>query len=175
MTDTNDEISAMASDPQLSCIGPDFLIRTAKYNYTYQFTWLGRPIIQVPQDIIALQEIIWRARPEVVLETGIAHGGSLVFYASMLELIGGDGFVVGIDIDIRAHNRVQIEEHPMFQRIRMIQGSSVDAAVAQQVHRMCEGPRVLVVVDSNHTHDHGLQELNLYSPLVKQGELSSGL
>ncbi|MCL0075146.1 cephalosporin hydroxylase family protein, partial [Thermodesulfovibrionales bacterium] len=90
--------------------------------YTYNFTWLGRPIIQFPQDIIAMQEIIWQVKPDLIIETGIAHGGSLIFYASMLELLRGDGQVLGIDIDIRQHNRVEIEKHPMFKRITMIQG-----------------------------------------------------
>jgi cephalosporin hydroxylase len=142
----------------------------APYKYSYNFTWLGRPIIQFPQDLMALQEIIWKTRPELILETGIAHGGSLIFHASMLELLGGDGLVLGVDIDIRAHNRVEIERHPLSKRIAMLEGSSVDESIAAQVREMARGrQRVLVVLDSNHTHDHVLQELRLYSPLVQPG------
>ncbi len=148
----------------------DWMIRSVRQRYSYGFTWLGRPIIQYPQDIMALQEIIWRVKPRLIVETGIAHGGSLLFYATMLELLGGDGLVIGIDIDIRAHNRVEIERHPMFKRTRMIEGSSIDPAIVTEVHRMA-GDRqpVLVALDSNHTHDHVLQELQAYSPLVTAG------
>jgi cephalosporin hydroxylase len=128
---------------------------------------MGRPIIQFPQDIIAMQEIVWKVRPQLVVETGIAHGGSLIFYASMLELLGGDGVVLGIDIDIRAHNRAEIEKHPMFKRIKMIEGSSVDENVVSQVYEFAKDKTpTLVVLDSMHTHDHVLKELNAYSPLV---------
>ena len=123
---------------------------------------MGRPIIQYPQDIIALQEIIWSVKPDLIVETGIAHGGSLIFSASILELIGGEGLVVGVDVDIRAHNRVEIEKHPMAKRIRMIQGSSIDNATMDQVRAFAAGKqRILVILDSNHTHDHVLQELEL--------------
>ena len=144
-----------------------FMQETGRFKYTYHFEWLGRPIIQLPQDLIAMQEIIWKVKPDLIIETGIALGGSLIFFASMLELLGEDGRVVGVDIDIRAHNRVEIENHPMFKRITMIQGSSVDEQVAQQVRDFSEGrKRVLVVLDSNHTHEHVSKELALYSPLV---------
>src|SRR5439155_26990414 len=140
------------------------------YRYSYYFSWLGRPIIQFPQDILALQEIIWRVKPDLIVETGIAHGGSLVFSASILELIGGDGLVVGVDIDIRDHNREAIEAHPMVRRIKMIQGSSVDEAIVMKVRDLPHGKqRPLVVLDSNHTHQHVLRELQLYSPLVRKG------
>ncbi len=119
--------------------------------------------IQFPQDMIALQEIIWNVRPNLIIETGIAHGGSIIYYASLLELLGGDGLVLGIDIDIRAHNRTAIEQHPMSSRIRMIQGSSIDEAVVAQARNMARDKRgVLVVLDSNHTHDHVLAELKHY-------------
>ena len=145
----------------------DWVLQSAKLDYTYQFTWLGRPIIQFPQDIIAVQEIIWAVKPDLIVETGIAHGGSLVFSASMLELLGGDGQVLGIDVDVRAHNRAAIEKHPMFKRITMIEGSSTDAAVVAEVRRFSQGKQcVMVLLDSNHTHNHVLQELKLYSPLV---------
>jgi cephalosporin hydroxylase len=131
---------------------------------------MGRPIIQFPQDMLALQEIVWRVKPEVIVETGIAHGGSLVYSASLLALLGGDRFVVGVDVDIRAHNRREIEAHPMAARIRMIQGSSVDDTVASAVRDHCLGKRsVLVILDSNHTHAHVLRELQLYGPLVTTG------
>ncbi len=148
----------------------DWMIRSVSQRYSYGFTWLGRPIIQYPQDIMALQEIIWRVKPQLIVETGIAHGGSLLFYATMLELLGGDGLVLGIDIDIRAHNRVEIERHPMSKRTRMIEGSSIDPAIVEEMHRLA-GDRqpVLVALDSNHTHDHVLQELQAYSPLVTSG------
>ncbi|WP_445241053.1 cephalosporin hydroxylase family protein [Microcoleus vaginatus] len=127
---------------------------------------MGRPIIQFPQDIMAMQEIIWQVKPDLIVETGIAHGGSLIFYASMLELIG-EGQVLGIDVDIRQHNRVEIEQHPMFKRITMIEGSSIDEEIAKQVYDLAKGKsRILLVLDSNHTHDHVLKELELYSPLV---------
>ncbi len=144
-----------------------FMQETGRFKYTYHFEWLGRPVIQLPQDLIAMQEIIWKVKPDLIIETGIALGGSLIFYASILELLGEDGHVLGIDIDIRAHNRVEIENHPMFKRITMIQGSSVDEQVAQQVKDFSEGrKRVLVVLDSNHTHEHVSKELALYSPLI---------
>jgi cephalosporin hydroxylase len=144
-----------------------FYAGDGRFKYTYHFEWLGRPVIQLPQDLIAMQEIIWRVKPDLIIETGIALGGSLIFYASMLELLSGDGHVVGIDIDIRPHNRVEIENHPMFRRIIMIQGSSIDEEVARQVTDFSEGrQRVLVVLDSNHTHEHVSKELALYSPLV---------
>ena len=117
-----------------------------------------------------MQEIIWRVKPDLIIETGIAHGGSLIFYSSMLELVGGDGQVFGIDIDIREQNRVEIEEHPMFKRITMIQGSSTDEDIVRKAYELAKGKgQVLVALDSNHTHDHVLKELQLYSPLVTRG------
>lgn len=114
-----------------------------------------------------MQEIVWRVDPQLIIETGIAHGGSLIFYASLLELLAGDGMVLGIDIDIRQHNRVEIEKHPMFKRIKMIEGSSVDCAIVSQVREFASGKSpVLVVLDSMHTHAHVLDELKAYSPLV---------
>ena len=146
-----------------------FLDESIKSLYSYNFSWLGRPIIQYPQDIVAMQEIIWRVKPELIVETGIAHGGSLIFYASILELLG-KGEVLGIDIDIRKHNREAIESHPMFERIIMIEGSSTSDNTLEQVKMIAEGKEtVLVCLDSNHTHDHVLKELELYSPLVGKG------
>jgi cephalosporin hydroxylase len=143
--------------------------------YSYNFSWLGRPIIQYPQDIIALQEIIWAVKPELVIETGIAHGGSLVFSASLLALLEISGLikqgqVLGIDIDIREHNREAIEKHPFSNRIKMIQGSSTDETVVRQVWDFARSYKpVLLVLDSNHTHDHVLRELNSYAGLVTKG------
>lgn len=143
---------------------------TAPFKYSYNFTWLGRPIIQFPQDMVAIQELIWQVRPRYILETGIAHGGSLIFHASILELLGGQGDVIGIDIDIRSHNRQAIEAHPMNRRIKMIQGSSIDpATVAQAGAIIGDAQPVMVILDSNHTHDHVLAELRAYSKFVKPG------
>lgn len=166
----SENIRKLGENAHLASISRDWITDVSRYKYSYNFTWLGRPIIQFPQDIIAMQEIIWQIKPDLIIETGIAHGGSLIFYASMLELIGGKGQVLGIDIDIREHNRIEIEKHPMFKRIKMIEGSSTDETVVKQA---CEFARsrkqVLVVLDSHHTHDHVLRELQLYSPLVTMG------
>jgi cephalosporin hydroxylase len=164
-----DNIRRQGLDTSLDTLSTQWLVRSAAYRYSYNFTWLGRPIIQYPQDVMAMQEIIWRVQPDLIVETGIAHGGSLVFYASILELIGC-GQVLGVDIDIRTHNRIEIEKHPMFRRVTMIQGSSIGESVAKQVHDFAKGKgRVLVVLDSNHTHEHVLREMHLYSPLVTRG------
>jgi cephalosporin hydroxylase len=163
-------VRAQGKDTALRDLGITFMRETCRHKYSYNFTWLGRPIIQFPQDIVAMQEIIWRVRPDLIIETGIAHGGGLIFYASILELIGERGEVLGIDIDIREHNRVEIEKHPMCKRLKMIQGSSVDDAVVAQVREIAKGKRaILVALDSNHCHAHVLCELQLYSPLVTRG------
>lgn len=159
-----------AADQHLADIADEFMISSCERRYSYNFTWLGRPVIQYPQDLIALQEIIWSERPQLIVETGVAHGGATIFYASMLELLGGDGKVVGVDIDIRANNRVAIESHPLSRRIALLEGSSVEESVVQQVTQRAQGcDRVLVVLDSNHSHAHVLRELELYSPLVREG------
>jgi cephalosporin hydroxylase len=140
-----------------------------KAKYSYNFSWMGRPIIQYPQDMIAMQEIIWNIKPDLIIETGIAHGGSLVYYASLLELIG-KGEVLGIDIDIRSHNKKAIEAHTMFKRINMLEGSSVAQEMAKRVKPFTiDKEKILVCLDSNHTHQHVLDELNLYSPFVSVG------
>lgn len=137
--------------------------------YSYNFSWMGRPIIQYPQDMIAMQELIWNLRPDLIIETGIAHGGSLIYYASILELID-HGEVLGVDIDIREHNRREIEKHQMFKRIKMIQGSSIDPAIVEKVRSFAEGKKtILVCLDSNHTHEHVLAELEMYAPFVTTG------
>jgi cephalosporin hydroxylase len=128
---------------------------------------MGRPIIALPQDMIAMQELIWEIKPDLIIETGIAHGGSIIYYASLLELIGKDGLVVGIDIDIRKHNRDLIETHPMMKRIKMIEGSSINPEIIKQVSEIvATKKRVMVCLDSNHTHTHVLEELKLYAPFV---------
>ncbi|MFW9081027.1 cephalosporin hydroxylase family protein [Pseudomonas sp. P2757] len=161
-------IEGLQQDKALQAESLAWVGTTAKHKYTYNFSWMGRPIIQFPQDMVAMQEIIWNLRPDIIVETGIAHGGSLVFYASMLELVG-HGEVLGVDIDIRQHNREAIEAHPMSKRISMIQGSSIDTAIVDQVRARIEGKKVLVVLDSNHTHEHVLEELRLYAPMVSVG------
>lgn len=146
-----------------------FFLRSCVHRYSYNFTWLGRPIIQYPQDIVALQEIVWRTRPDAIVETGVAHGGSAVLFASLLQLTGG-GPVVAVDIDIRAHNRAAIESHPLANRIVLIEGSSVDHATFARVRNaLGDAKNVMVVLDSNHTHEHVRAELALYAPLVRKG------
>jgi cephalosporin hydroxylase len=163
-------IERQGADEQLQQLTRDWFDASSKHEYSYHFTWLGRPIIQFPQDIVAVQEIIWMVRPDLIIETGIAHGGSLIFHASMLELVGGDRGVVGIDVDIRAHNRIEIEKHPMAKRITLIEGSSTDDRVAQQIREIASTKqRVMLLLDSNHTHEHVLRELQLYSNLVTKG------
>jgi cephalosporin hydroxylase len=163
-------IQKMKDDRDFSALTKKWFDSSSKYEYSYHFTWLGRPIIQYPQDIIALQEIIWQVKPDLIIETGIAHGGSLIFSASMMELLGGNGHVLGVDIDIREHNRVEIEKHPMSRRITMIQGSSTDPEIIKKVFAEAKNKKkILVVLDSMHTHDHVAQELELYSPLVSSG------
>ena len=161
-------IEGLKQDHDVQALSRIWLREITPHKYAYNFTWMGRPIIQFPQDMMAMQEIVWAVRPDLIIETGIAHGGSILFYASLLELMG-HGEVLGIDIDIRAHNRQAILEHPMSKRVRMIEGSSVDAAVVDQVHAAAAGKRVLVVLDSNHTHAHVLAELQAYAPLVCEG------
>jgi cephalosporin hydroxylase len=168
-------VSQLGADAKIQFDSMVWIRDTVKYKYSYNFSWLGRPIIQYPQDIIAMQEIIWSVQPDLIIETGIAHGGSLIFFASMLELnaaCGGpqDAEVLGLDIDIRTHNRSAIEAHPMAKRISMIQGSSVAPEIVEQAMAKAAGKqRVLVCLDSNHTHDHVLGELKAYAPLTSIG------
>lgn len=163
----------------------DFLKLSVVPKYSYNFSWMGRPIIQYPQDMVAMQELIWRVKPDLIIETGIAHGGSLIMSASLLAMLDyvdalGSGElldpaepkrrVLGIDIDIRKHNRSAIEAHPMANRINMIQGSSVSPEVIKQVHEYAKNyKRIMISLDSNHTHEHVLQELQAYAPLTSVG------
>ena len=164
------DIAAMAGDEQLKQKSLDWMLHADKYKYTYNYTWLGRPIIKFPSDIVATQQIVWDVKPDLIIETGIAHGGSLILSASLLEMIGGPGRVLGIDIDIREHNRKEIEAHPMMKRIDMIEGSSVaDDVMARVRAAAAKAKCVMVFLDSLHTHDHVLKELELYAPLVSVG------
>lgn len=165
-----ENIKNLSENENLKLISTKWIESVSRFNYSYNFDWLGRPIIQFPQDIIALQEIIWNVKPDLVIETGIAHGGSIIFYASLLELIGKNGLVIGIDNDIREHNRAEIEKHSMYKRIKMIEGSSIDKKVVDKVYEQAKDKKnVMVILDSNHDHEHVLNELNLYSSLVTKG------
>lgn len=153
----------------LDMLGNLWIKVAAEYRLMYEPTWLGRPIIQFPTDIVVMQELLWRVKPDVVIETGVAHGGSLVMSASILELMG-KGKVVGVDIEIRPHNRAAIEAHPLKHRIELIEGSSVAAETFAEVKRAIAGARTVVVfLDSNHTESHVLKELELYGTLVGPG------
>lgn len=163
-------IKQMQEDSRLRALTQEWFAASCRHRYSYNFTWLGRPIIQYPQDIVAMQEIIWRVRPELIVETGVAHGGSLVFYASMLEMLGANGRVIGIDIDIRSHNREALAAHPLVRRIDLIEGSSTDEATLRLVYQAAQGrSSVLVALDSSHAHGHVLEELRRYAPLVTKG------
>lgn len=168
--EVQDNVNGLHADPKVRQATLDWVAAIAPHKYSYNFTWLGRPVIQFPQDLAAIQEIIWETKPDIIIETGIAHGGSLIFYASIQQLLAGNGRVLGVDIDIREHNRAEIESHPMFGRIDMIEGSSIDESIAAQVFAAASSAdRVMVVLDSNHTHEHVLRELELYAPLVTKG------
>ena len=174
-----------SEDARLKSLAHDWVFHSMQQKYLYNFDWLGRPIIQYPEDMVAIQELIWKVKPTLVIETGIAHGGSLVLSASMLAMLdyceaveAGTSLdprksrrrVVGIDIDIRSHNRSAIEEHPLSGLISMVEGSSVDQHVIDEVHQLAAGHEtVMVFMDSNHTHEHVLGELNAYAHLVTKG------
>lgn len=178
-------MAKMRQDRRLKELSAEWLLHTLPHQYSYNFTSLGRPIIQYPQDMVAIQELIWRVRPDLVIETGIAHGGSLILSASMLALLdycdavqngtvldpkASGRRVLGLDIDIRAHNRAAIEAHPLAHRIDMLQGSSIAPEIIAEVHKAANGyKRILVILDSNHTHDHVLAELEAYAPLTSPG------
>lgn len=160
----------MGGDAALREKGIELFKHSDEYDWSYQWSWLGVPIIQIPPDVMVTQELIWQTRPQFIVETGVARGGSLIFYASILEMIG-EGRVIGIDIDIRAHNRDSIEAHPMSKHIDLIEGSSIAPEMIEDVAARIRGAeRVMVILDSNHTHDHVLEELRLYSPFVQPGQ-----
>lgn len=162
-------IKLMSNDKKIQNISREWFDNVFNYEYSYHFSWLGRPIIQFPQDMIAIQELIWKIKPDLIIETGIAHGGSLIFSASILEIIG-KGEVIGIDIDIRKHNKESIEKHSMFKRIKMIEGSSVSKNIINQVYKLAKNKKkILIFLDSKHTEKHVLKELEFYSPLVTKG------
>ena len=162
-------IAAMVKDEELKKKSLDWMIHADKYKYSYNFTWLGRPIIKLPADIVAFQELIWNVKPDLIIETGIAHGGSIIFSASMLEILG-EGEVVAVDVDIRKHNRAEIEANPMMKRITMLEGSSTDPKIVEQIREKTKGKkRVMVFLDSLHTHDHVLAELRAYWDMVSVG------
>jgi len=169
-TERSSNISKSSKDKELKELSIRWLECSSKYNYSYNYEWMGRPVIQFPPDMIAIQEIIWKIKPDLIIETGIARGGSLIYYASLLELIKQNGLVLGIDIDIRKHNRDAITDHSMNKRIKMIEGSSIDFDVIQQVKEICKNKKsILVILDSNHSHNHVLSELKSYSSLVTPG------
>lgn len=178
-------IKAIGADADFLARSREWVFACIGHNYTHNYSWMGRPVIQVPQDTCGLQQIIWEVKPDLIIETGIAHGGSLVFSAAMLALVdyaeavekgamldpaNPTRKVLGIDIEIRPHNRAAIEAHPMRSRIEMLEGSSIDAGVVAQVKRYAAGYKnIMVCLDSNHTHDHVLAELEAYAPLVNVG------
>ena len=183
--ETQARLAANAADTDLRSTAEIFMRESIRAQYSYNFSALGRPIIQYPQDMVAIQELIWMTKPDLVIETGIAHGGSLILSASMLALLdycdaveAGQTLdpkapcrrVLGIDIDIRAHNRAAIEAHPMAHRIDMLQGSSIAPEIVAEVHKRATGhDRIMVILDSNHTHEHVLAELDAYASLVSSG------
>ncbi|MCJ9754319.1 cephalosporin hydroxylase family protein [Neorhizobium sp. BETTINA12A] len=178
-------VAAVPGNKELTDSAAQFMRTSIASQYSYNYFWLGRPIIQYPQDMVAMQELIWTVKPDLIIETGIAHGGSLILSASMLALLelseaAEKGEVVdpakpkrkvlGIDIDIRPHNKAAIEAHPMASRIEMIQGSSIAPEIMDQVRKVAAGySRILISLDSNHTHEHVLEELKLYAPLTSVG------
>lgn len=178
-------ITALGEDREMQALSSQWLQMSMAKMYVYNFSWLGRPIIQYPQDIVGFQEVVWDVKPDLIIECGIAHGGSLMLSASLLALIdfceaaqsgasitpsASKRKVIGVDIDIRSHNREAIESHPLGGMIEMVQGSSIDPETVAQVHRLAEGyERVLVCLDSMHTHDHVVGELEAYAPLVTPG------
>lgn len=170
-----ERINQNSMDITLKGLAGEWLQESMLKQYVYNFNWMGRPIIQSPIDIMAMQEIIWDVKPDLIIETGIAHGGSLIFSASMLALleICGEiekGEVLGIDIDIRDHNKKAIENHPLNKKITMFEGSSVDEKMIAKVHEFAKrGKKILVCLDSNHTYEHVIAELRAYSGLTSIG------
>ena len=164
-----ESIQRSGQDLQAQQLSQQWFKKATDLKYSYNFDWLGLPIIQFPQDVMAFQEIIWKTKPEFIIETGIARGGSLILSASMLHLLNQNGKVIGIDIDIRPHNREAIANHPLAFRIDMIEASSIDVQTIEQVTaKIPQNARTMVILDSNHTHEHVLQELKLYSKFVSK-------
>jgi cephalosporin hydroxylase len=160
---------ALGKDTGVFDAAVSVLLAADKYDYAYLWSWMGVPIIQLPADVMATQEVIWATKPDIIVETGIARGGSVLFMASLLELIG-KGKVIGVDVDIRPHNRESIEQHPMAKRVQLIEGSSIEPAVVAKVRaEIPNRASVMVVLDSDHSRDHVLAELRSYGPMVTQG------
>lgn len=170
LTERNLDIASMGDDEILREKSLDWMLHADKYKYTYNFTWMGRPIIKFPNDMVVQQELMWMLKPDLVIESGIAHGGSLIFTGSMMEMMGIDGKVVGIDIDIREHNRTAIEKHPMSKRITMYEGDSVAPDMVEKVRAHTEGKKcVMVILDSLHSHEHVYKELLAYAEMTTVG------
>ena len=183
--ETQERIEFMSKDEEIQEASSSFMNYSTMPKYSYNFLWQGRPIIQYPQDMVAMQEVIWQIKPDLIIETGIAHGGSLILSASMLSIIetaeaikNNESYnpanskrkVLGIDIDIRDHNKKAIEDHPMFNWIEMIEGSSIDLDIINQVKSIAKDYNtILICLDSNHTHEHVLAELDAYASLVSLG------
>jgi len=183
--ETQERILSISNNKELNIISSSFMTASTVPKYSYNFLWLGRPIIQYPQDMVAMQEIIWKVKPDLIIEIGIAHGGSLILYASMLSMLdiseaidnkhsynplNSKRKVLGVDVDIRENNRKAIESHPMYNWIEMIEGSSIEKNTISQVKSIAKDyNKVLVCLDSNHTHEHVLSELEAYAPLVSEG------
>ncbi|WP_415313824.1 cephalosporin hydroxylase family protein [Candidatus Pelagibacter sp. Uisw_106] len=160
-------INLMALDKGLKAKSIDWMLHADKYKYTYNYRWMGIPIIKFPNDILALQEIIWKVKPDIIIETGIAHGGSIIFSATMMELIGNNGLVIGVDIDIRKHNKIEIEKSKFSKRIKMLEGSSVSKKILKEIKKSIKpNSKVMVFLDSNHTYSHVKKEMEIYSKLV---------
>lgn len=170
LKEREEDVRSMGADSRVQAATREWVQATLPYKYSYNFTWMGLPVVQFPQDLVAMQEVIWEVKPDLIIETGVARGGSMAFYASMLELLGEDGKVVGVDIDLRPHNRAALEAHPLFHRMELLAGSSTAPEVVDAVKVLARGrERILVALDSNHTHQHVLDELRLYGPLVTPG------
>ena len=170
MDDRRRNAVALGQDHAAFSASVEAIVRADRHRYTYLWTWLGVPIIQLPADIMATQEVVWKCRPDVVIETGVARGGSVIFMASLLALTG-KGKVVGVDIDVRAHNRSSIEEHPLGKIVTLIEGSSTDPVTMNLVKATIPGgASVMVILDSDHSYEHVLAELRLYGPLVTPGQ-----
>jgi cephalosporin hydroxylase len=167
---TRDDAIRMTDDEALSELALSTIAMSDLYRYSYLWTWLGVPVIQMPEDIVALQQIIWAMRPQVVIETGFARGGSALLYSSILELVG-EGLVISVDIDVRPHNRQAVEAHPLGHRVRIVEGSSTARETVSRVRGLVPpDARVMAVLDSNHTHSHVLQELHVYGSFVTKGQ-----
>lgn len=166
------DIAAMSNDTTLYAASTDLVLASDKYRYSYLWSWMGVPIIQRPADVLALQEVVWDTKPDVIIETGVARGGSVVFFASLLRMLGKtEGKVIGIDIDIRAHNRDTIERHPVASSIELVEGSSIAPETIREVRgKIRDGASVMVVLDSDHSRDHVLAELRAYANFVTRGQ-----